>query len=52
MGPLYLFNPFSAGTVFRRQILTSKDGTRTERAEIDSDVDTNPHGRFEEYVRT
>ena len=25
------FNYFSAGTVFRRQILTSKDGPRTER---------------------
>ena len=28
----YLFNPFSAGTVFKRQILTSKDDPRTERA--------------------
>ena len=27
---LMLFNPFSAGTVFRRQILTSKDGPRTK----------------------
>ena len=24
-------NPFSAGTVFRRQSLTAKDGPRTER---------------------
>ena len=29
--PLYFFNPFSAGIVFRRQILTSKDDPRTER---------------------
>ena len=28
---LHLFYPFSAGTVFRRQFLTSKDGPRTER---------------------
>ena len=28
---LYCFNPFSAGTFFRRQYLTSEDGPRTER---------------------
>ena len=28
---LYIFYPFSAGAVFRRQILTSNDGPRTER---------------------
>ena len=28
---LYVFNSFSAGTVFRRQIMTSEVGPRTER---------------------
>ena len=28
------FNPFSAGTVFRRQNLTSRDGPRTEIVKI------------------
>ena len=27
----FVFKPFSAGTVFRRQILTSKDGPRAVR---------------------
>ena len=30
---LNIFNSFSAGTVFKRQNLTSNDGPRTERAE-------------------
>ena len=31
---LYIFFSYSAGTVFRRQILTSKDGPRGSEGEI------------------
>ena len=31
---LFLFNPFSAGTVFRCEFLTSKDGLHTEGIKI------------------
>ena len=34
-GRYKLLNSFSAGTVFRRQILTSKVGLRTEKVNID-----------------
>ena len=30
---IIFFNPFSAGTVFRRKIRTSKDGPHTERVQ-------------------
>ena len=31
--PVFVFNPFSAGTEFRRQSLTSKVGPRTDRVQ-------------------
>ena len=30
-----MFNYFSAGTVFRRQILTSEDGLRSQKSTLD-----------------
>ena len=41
-----VFNPFSAGTVFRRQNLTSTDEHRTERIAIYNIMAADPKNRY------